>query len=186
MTSLARALALSIGQLGDPAIRRVLWKTLGLTLAIFAVLGWGIGAIECVCLTIIIGLSIDYCLHLGHSYTHAYASDRYKRTRNAVADVGSSVFGASMTTVVSMLVLLLCTIKIFNVIGTIIAVTILLAVAFSLGTFAAMLSMCGPEGNSGNVFFWKHRSHEEKMNKLKTSHGTANSLALDLLFIYFL
>ncbi|MCV0383196.1 MAG: EI24 domain-containing protein [Erythrobacter sp.] len=40
MTSLARALALSIGQLGDPAIRRVLWKTLGLTLAIFAALGW--------------------------------------------------------------------------------------------------------------------------------------------------
>ena len=37
MTSLPRALALSFGQLGDPAILRVLGKTLLITLAIFAV-----------------------------------------------------------------------------------------------------------------------------------------------------
>ncbi|OBX20042.1 hypothetical protein A9995_05780 [Erythrobacter sp. QSSC1-22B] len=41
MTSLPRALALSIGQLGDPAILRILGKSLALTLAIFAALGWG-------------------------------------------------------------------------------------------------------------------------------------------------
>ena len=44
MTSLPRALALSIGQLGDPAILRVLGKSLAVTLAIFALLGlalWG-------------------------------------------------------------------------------------------------------------------------------------------------
>lgn len=41
MTSLPRALALSVGQLGDPAILRVLGKSLAVTLAIFALLGWG-------------------------------------------------------------------------------------------------------------------------------------------------
>ena len=39
MTSLPRALALSIAQLGDRAILRVLVKSAALTLAIFAVLG---------------------------------------------------------------------------------------------------------------------------------------------------
>jgi len=40
MTSLPRALALSVGQLGDPAILKVLGKSLAVTLAIFALLGW--------------------------------------------------------------------------------------------------------------------------------------------------
>lgn len=39
MTSLPRALALSLGQLGDPAIVRVLGKTAAMTLGIFVVLG---------------------------------------------------------------------------------------------------------------------------------------------------
>ena len=39
MTSLPRALALSVGQLGDPAILKVLAKSLAVTLAIFAALG---------------------------------------------------------------------------------------------------------------------------------------------------
>ena len=43
MTSLPRALALSIAQLGDRAILRVLAKSAGLTLAIFAGLGAALG-----------------------------------------------------------------------------------------------------------------------------------------------
>ena len=42
MTSLPRALALSFGQLGDPAILKVLGKSLVITLAIFVLLGWGL------------------------------------------------------------------------------------------------------------------------------------------------
>ena len=42
MMSLPRALALSFGQLGDPAILRVLGKSLVITLALFALLGWGL------------------------------------------------------------------------------------------------------------------------------------------------
>ena len=42
MISLPRALALSFGQLGDPAILKVLGKSLVITLAIFLALGWGL------------------------------------------------------------------------------------------------------------------------------------------------
>ena len=42
MTSLLRALALSVGQLGDPAILRVLLKSALISLAIFAGLGVGL------------------------------------------------------------------------------------------------------------------------------------------------
>lgn len=42
MTSLARALALSVGQLGDPAILRVLVKSMAVTLGIFLLAGAGL------------------------------------------------------------------------------------------------------------------------------------------------
>lgn len=42
MISLPRALALSFSQLGDPAILKVLGKSLAITLAIFLLLGWGL------------------------------------------------------------------------------------------------------------------------------------------------
>lgn len=42
MISLPRALALSFSQLGDPAILKVLGKSLLITLAIFLLLGWGL------------------------------------------------------------------------------------------------------------------------------------------------
>ena len=42
MTSLPRALVLSFRQLGDPAILKILFKSLLLTLGIFMVLGWGL------------------------------------------------------------------------------------------------------------------------------------------------
>ena len=45
MTSLPRALALSIAQLTDPAILRVLGKTMAITLAIFAALGAALWAL---------------------------------------------------------------------------------------------------------------------------------------------
>ncbi len=42
MTSLPKALALSFGQLGDPAILKVLGKSLLATLAVFLALGWAL------------------------------------------------------------------------------------------------------------------------------------------------
>lgn len=42
MTSLPRALALSFSQLGDPAILKILFKSLLITLGIFLVLGWSL------------------------------------------------------------------------------------------------------------------------------------------------
>lgn len=42
MTSLPRALALSFRQLGDPAILKILFKSLLITLGIFLILGWGL------------------------------------------------------------------------------------------------------------------------------------------------
>ena len=40
-------------------------------------LGWELGPIESICITILAGFSVDYVVHLAHSYTVSEAETRY-------------------------------------------------------------------------------------------------------------
>eukprot|EP00808_Paulinella_micropora_P001616 g1906.t1 len=120
-------------------------------LGMFAANELRLGPIEVVSLSLIIGLAVDYCLHLGHAYMESKAGDRQHRIQHAVVLIGSSLIGASMTTMGSMMVLLLCTIKLFVTIGTIISLTVFMALIMSLGTFAAWLAVMGPNGKWGDL-----------------------------------
>ena len=37
-------------------------------------LGWELGTVESICLTIVAGFSVDYVVHLAHAYTHSKSS----------------------------------------------------------------------------------------------------------------
>ena len=143
-------------------------------LGFFVLMDWSLGAVEAVSLSIVVGLSVDYALHLGHAYITSPHDDRNKRASAAVREMGSSVLAASLTTIGSMVVLVLCTVHTFFVIGTIVAMTVLFAIVFSLGTFIAMLSSFGPQYENGNVthiirkylcccFFKKHNEKQLKL-----------------------
>jgi 5-methyltetrahydrofolate--homocysteine methyltransferase len=120
-------------------------------------MGWTLGAVEAVCLSIIVGLSVDYALHLGHAYVHSEYYDRKGRARTAVGEVGGSILGASITTMGSMLVLWFCTIYTFLVMGTIMLMTVLWSIAGSLCGLVCVMVVIGPEGNAGNIaYFFRH------------------------------
>merc|ERR1712196_445713 len=74
-----------------------------------------------------------------------------------VKEIGSSVLAASVTSIGSMVVLLFCTVHTFFVIGTIVAMTVLFAIVFSLGSFVAALMLFGPQGHSGNISHYLKR-----------------------------
>ncbi len=134
-----------------------LWATLCLLgiilcmLGFFVLVGWTIGAVEAISLSIIVGLSVDYTLHLGHSYNHVPKKDRYGKTRVSLAEIGSSVLAGAITTAGAMIPLFFCIIQVFVVIGVIVSVTIGLSIYFSLGLFSAILTAIGPEGRSGKI-----------------------------------
>jgi hypothetical protein len=127
-------------------------------LSFFVLMGWALGAVEAICLSIMVGLSVDYALHLGHAYVNSPYYDRRHRSMMAVVEVGGSVLGASITTMGSMIVLIFCTIFTFKVIGTIMLMTVLWSISSSLGILICLMSAIGPQGTSGNlVWFFKHR-----------------------------
>jgi len=130
-------------------------------LGFFVVKDWTLGAVEAISLGIVVGLSVDYSLHLSHAYVDqeinkdvlakSSISQRYVRTRGAVREIGSSIFAAAATTIVSMLPLFFTKIRPFEIIGTIVAMTSFLAILFTMGFKVALLTLVGPEEEQGDV-----------------------------------
>eukprot|EP00494_Astrolonche_serrata_P030235 UN30502 len=69
------------------------------TVALFTVVvGWDFGIIESVSVVIVIGFSVDYNVHLGHSYLESPATDRLGRMGYSLTTMGISVVSGAVTT----------------------------------------------------------------------------------------
>ena len=84
------------------AIFMIVVTLLGL---LFGILGWTFGAIEAVGVTIFVGMSVDYCLHTAHAYSHSASKTRRGKVTDALTHMGISILGAFVTTAGSTLFL---------------------------------------------------------------------------------
>ena len=66
---------------------------------------------EAVSITILVGLSCDFSLHLAEAYSHSSFHGRGNRGKDAVARVGSPIFAAGVTTFLAVIPMLGCTIQ---------------------------------------------------------------------------
>ena len=53
-------------------------------LGLMYVWGWHLGAIEGMSITSLVGLSVDFCIHLCEGYVHGKAQDRFGKARYVV------------------------------------------------------------------------------------------------------
>jgi hypothetical protein len=72
------------------------------------ILGWELGTIESVCLTILVGLSVDYVVHLSNCYMESAETSRKARTRSALAEMGITVVGGAITSIGASSMLFAC------------------------------------------------------------------------------
>lgn len=113
----------------------------------FAVLsGWHMGIIEAVCTMILVGLSLDYILHVAGAYVRTPPGRRADRAKGALRAVGSSVVSGASTTVGANLFLLGCTITFFTKFGCFIALTLSMSLVQAVVVFPAVCAVFGPEG----------------------------------------
>merc|ERR1711975_3780 len=71
-------------------------------------LGWELGTIESICLTILAGFAVDYVVHLAHAYMHAKSPARDARAQEALNEMGVSVLSGMVTSVLASLPLFGC------------------------------------------------------------------------------
>ncbi|KAG7281285.1 hypothetical protein CRUP_030968 [Coryphaenoides rupestris] len=139
----------------------ILLTILGVVCVVVAImywLGWELGAVEAISLSILVGSSVDYCLHLvegfllaGETAAAAGLADsldapakRRRRALEAVDHVGVAIVSSAVTTVISTVPLFFCVIVPFAKFGQIVAINTAVSIAFTLTVTVAMLACVGP------------------------------------------
>ncbi|XP_066493773.1 protein dispatched homolog 3 [Tiliqua scincoides] len=117
--------------------------------------GWEMGAVEAISLSILVGSSVDYCVHLVEGYLLAGenvplhlaedpSSSRQWRTIEAVRHVGVAIVSSAVTTVIATIPLFFCIIAPFAKFGKIVALNTGVSILYTLTVSTALLSVMGP------------------------------------------
>ena len=102
-------------------------------------------------MVLVVGLSVDYVVHLAEGYCRSSASDRLTRTRDMLEEVGVSVLSGAITTLGASALLLLAQIIFFYQFGFFIFFTILFSIIYALILFTTFMGLAGPENNVGSL-----------------------------------
>jgi len=114
--------------------------------------GWKLGMLESINFVMVPGLAVDYVAHLAEGYIHCPEPDRRSRVRYMLAKVGVSVVSGAVSTLGASAFLFFPVIVFFNKFGTFVFMTIVFSLFFSLCFFPALLTVIGPEGDTGNIY----------------------------------
>lgn len=120
-------------------------------LGLIPMLGWKLGVFESLNLTLVVGLAVDYVVHLADGYMELKNEDRVTRVKYTLGHVGISVFSGACTTLGSSVFMLAAKIIFFQQFGIFIFCTIGLSILYSLFLFTTVLAMIGPEGKTGSL-----------------------------------
>lgn len=127
-------------------------------LLFFKIFQWNIGAVEAVCLAVLVGNSLDYCIHLAQCYFStngeqlqtvdsfgAKGSLRKRKALSAITHISSSVLSSAATTLVATLPLLAAEIHPFKRFGEILVLNTAVAIVYTLVVCGSLLSFLGPK-----------------------------------------
>jgi len=117
--------------------------------------GWSLGITESIAAIIVIGLAVDYVIHLGHMYLEAGVreniSERDLRWKYSMRMMGGTVVAGAITTLGAGLVMQFCQIQFFKQMSTLIIMTIVYSIIYAMIAFMGTLLLIGPEGDQGDI-----------------------------------
>jgi len=146
--------------------------------ALMKLLGYKLGVLESLALSILVGISIDYTLHLAIAYVGTPEKlSVEERMSRACKHSGISIISGAITTSLSGFVLIFSTTAFFTTFGLFILATALLSIVSALTIFA---SMC--------VLFLKKRNHdnEDETNSSNDSSSGSNRFPIRSCIAFFL
>jgi multidrug efflux pump subunit AcrB len=120
-------------------------------LGIITLIGWKLGVLESLNLTLVVGLAVDYVVHLAEGYMELTQENRLVKVKHTLGHVGISVFSGACTTLGASIFMLAAKIVFFFKFGIFIFCTVSFSIFFSLFLFTALLSLIGPENDHGSL-----------------------------------
>ena len=153
-----------------------------LVVGFFAIAGWDLGIMEFVSLTIVVGVSIGFTVHISMAYLmyarHSMLKDkpRVAIVQYTMAELGSPLIGGAITTATSVLMLFFCRITLFSHFGKFLFVNTIASLATSFFLLVAILMVIGPRGDFGSIqgiIAW----HKERRRKAREKKRLKERLA---------
>lgn len=116
--------------------------------------GWKLGVLESLNLTMVVGLAVDYVVHLAQGYVYSTASGRLERVQDTLGHVGISVLSGACTTLGASVFMFGAKIFFFFQFGLFIFSTVAFSLVFALVFFVTILGVLGPHGTTGSIVPW--------------------------------
>jgi len=143
-------------------------------IACFVLEGRSLGVIESISATLLVGLSVDYLVHISSAYLDQPEDvPRERRVLNAIGHLGGSVIAGSATTVVSAIPLCLGTTTFFVAFGRFVIGIIFLSLIFTFFFLSSALYLFGPENNFGSLRCSRHVTESTGATE---NHDATNAL----------
>ena len=120
-------------------------------IALIATLKWALGLSECLCIVIMIGLSIDYCVHLAMDYKYQPYMLRSRKMQSTYKNMGSPILAGTVSTLGAGAFLFGAKLTIFMKFGVCIMITIAVSFIVSMVFFGALMIIAGPENGCGDI-----------------------------------
>eukprot|EP00039_Didymoeca_costata_P002865 m.63222 g.63222 ORF g.63222 m.63222 type:complete len:1178 (+) comp11570_c0_seq2:321-3854(+) len=122
-------------------------------MAVFNWIGWGLGAVEAITLSIVVGTSVDYLIHLAEAFvitpnlvTHDNAlAARKERVLLALSSIGIPIISSAITTIGSVSILTLCLIGPLRKFGVILTTVTASSLIVTMVLTPALLVTFGPQ-----------------------------------------
>ena len=118
-------------------------------LMFMSVFGWQLGVIECVCITVVVGLSVDYTVHVATAYVRSTLPSRVERARAAILSMGRPVLCGAVSTIGASVFLDMCVLIVFPKFGAFVLVTMGSSLFHAIFVFPALCAVFGPDSRVG-------------------------------------
>ncbi|CAD5126925.1 DgyrCDS14939 [Dimorphilus gyrociliatus] len=126
-------------------------------IGVLPIAGWKLGLMESLNSVLVVGLAVDYIVHLAEGYSRSVYKSREERVKDMLTQVGVSVLSGASTTLGASFFLLLGDLLFFVEFGAFMFATIGFSIVWALGFFSTILGMFGPQNNFGSlkpVYSW--------------------------------
>jgi predicted RND superfamily exporter protein len=150
----------------------------GIFLGVMPLIPWELGSSECIFLIAVVGLAVDYTVHLLHAYNEQDGT-REEKMQGALSTMGISVASGAITTMGAGLMLFMCDIAFFQQFGSFIFLVILISFLVALTNLPPLILILGPEGDRGKIapLYWLHsrlaaRDHGDTHKQPEEDHAS--------------
>jgi len=158
---------------------------LGIMLSVFMTmvfLGWEISVLESISMIVVVGMSVDYTVHLMHAYHECDSlliPARFDKARAAMAEMGVSVFSGALTTFLAACPLFFAQFVFFSQFGAFIAMITLYSIVWAIFFLMTLVTVVGPEATeNGNGYLFgeitickKNKNKAEKIKRIAADNN---------------